>query len=88
VHQRVGRKFVGQRGHRGVVVRRVGEAAPAKLAARRVERAARAARAGEPRQVGVASAAEQAFGRAAAQEAAPPNHRARKLRINSGSCGL
>src|SRR6185436_6700067 len=69
MHQRVGGKLVGERGNGGVVLRRLGQAAPAKLAARRVERAARAARTRQARQVGVARRAQHALGRAAAQEA-------------------
>src|SRR5439155_1569017 len=60
VDQRVGRKAVSERGDGRIVVRRIGEASPAERAAGRGQRAARAQRAGEPRQIGVAAPASAA----------------------------
>ena len=71
-------KFIGERGDRGIVVRRLVQAAAAQLAARRRQRAARAARRGEARQVGVAGGAEQLRGRAAAEKAAAAEQHARE----------
>src|SRR5687768_5009128 len=70
MHQGVGGELVGQRRHRGIVVRRRAQAAAADLAARRVEGAARAARRRQARQLRVAGRAKQARGVTAAQKAA------------------
>src|SRR5262245_23712497 len=70
MHQRVGRKFVAERCNGGVVMGRLREAAAAQLAARRLERAARAARPLKPRQVAIARGAEERCRRSAAQVAA------------------
>jgi hypothetical protein len=71
LHERVARKLVGERGARAVVVRLLGEAATANLAARRFQRAARTARLGKTRQVVITRGAERVRSRAAAQKTDP-----------------
>ena len=79
VHQHVGRKFVGERGDGGVVVRRL-----ARGSGRRPRRAASRARSAgssgsrEARQVGVAGRAEQSRAAPRQRKQLPPNRAARR----------
>src|SRR5690606_3532299 len=74
VDERIGRKLVRERAHRGVVRGRTGEAASAKRAARRSERAARTGGIGRPGQLGFACLAKKSGGCAAAEEAGASEH--------------
>src|SRR5439155_21843742 len=79
VHQRIGGKIIGERGMGRIVGGRQGEAPAAHRTAGRLERAARAERLRQARQLGVALRAEQRARSAAADEAAAAEKYAREL---------